>query len=112
MAEDMLRMKVNKKMLQQHMSTITQKVITLKDLTNIQTSMASRSTGNKLSSVVQQLHNVQGELIECLRNLYLTCMNFFAIYKVQLWRYLLMKKITSWAVFSGWTNEVSIRGLP
>ncbi len=37
----MLKMKVNKKLLQQHLSEVTSKIMILKDITNIHTTLAS-----------------------------------------------------------------------
>ena len=58
-AEGLLRMKVNKKLLQQHLSHTSGKVVTLKDITNIQTGF-SKPDENNLESVVSTLRKIEG----------------------------------------------------
>ena len=53
-------MKVNKKLLQQHLSETTGKVVTLKDITNIQTEL-SKPDENNLESVVNTLRKIEGK---------------------------------------------------
>ncbi len=62
-AEGMLRMKVNKKMLQQHLSVKTGKVVTLKDITNIQTGLHTHADGNNLEAVVARLRAIDGMVL-------------------------------------------------
>ena len=68
-AEDMLRMKVNKKLLQQHLSEVTGKTVILKDLTNIQTGLSSHCDGNDLKALVNRLEKIEGNTLL----LYCTC---------------------------------------
>ena len=68
----MLRMKVNKKLLQQHITKVTGKIVTLKDLTNIQTTLASQCDGNDLKALVNRLRGMEGDPRIC------TCMQGFA----------------------------------
>ena len=46
--EGLLKMKVNKKLLQQHLSVTAGMVVTLKDISNIQTGLVSKEDGNNL----------------------------------------------------------------
>ena len=59
-AEGLLKMKVNKKLLQQHLSETTGKVVMLKDITNIQTGL-SKPDENNLESVVSTLRKFEGK---------------------------------------------------
>ena len=52
-------MKVNKKLLQQHLSGSTGKVVTLKDITNIQTGLSKPDDSN-LESVINSLRKIEG----------------------------------------------------
>ena len=53
-------MKVNKKLLQQHLSETTGKIVTLKDnITNIQTGL-TKPDENNLESVVSTLRKIEG----------------------------------------------------
>ena len=54
-----------KKLLQQHMSNAAGKVIMLKDISNIQTSLHKKSDRNDLDSLVSKLKRVDGELHAC-----------------------------------------------
>lgn len=57
-------MKVNKKLLQQHLSQTTGKVITLKDITNVQTGLnQSHSDGNNLEILVAHLKALEGRSV-------------------------------------------------
>ena len=59
-AEGFLKMKVNKKLLQQHLSVTAEKVITVKDISNIQqTGLVSKEDGNNLNALVKKLRNVR-----------------------------------------------------
>ena len=49
-AQELIKLKVNKKLLQQHLSETTGKVVTLKDITNMQT-----SSQNPKNSSVEEL---------------------------------------------------------
>ena len=61
-AEELFRLKVNKKLLQQHLTNKTGKVITLKDLTNVQTGLhQSDSDGNNLEELVTRLKGIDGK---------------------------------------------------
>ena len=44
--EGFLKMKANEKLLQQHVSVTAGKVVTLKDISNIQTGLVSKEDGN------------------------------------------------------------------
>lgn len=55
-------MKVNKKLLQQHLSEATGKIITLKDITNIQTGTSKDDDGNNLETLVDRLRRMEGKL--------------------------------------------------
>ena len=62
-------MQVNKKLLQQHLNEKTGKIVTLKDISNIQTRMHSHVDGNDISSLVTRLRAITGMLldnIECM----------------------------------------------
>ena len=48
-AEGLLKMKVNKKLLQQHLSMTSQKVVT-KDISNIHTAVNKSTAGNDLEN--------------------------------------------------------------
>ena len=52
-------MKVNKKLLQQHFSVTTGKVVMLKDIRNIQTGLVSKENGNNLDTLVKKLRYVR-----------------------------------------------------
>lgn len=58
-------MKVNKKLLQQHLSETTGRVVTLKDITNIQTGL-TKPDENNLESVVSTLRKIEGILVNYL----------------------------------------------
>ena len=60
-AEVFLKMKVNTQLLQQHLSESTGKVITLKDLSNVQTSL-NKSDENSLENVISILQRIEGDL--------------------------------------------------
>ena len=58
-AQGMLKMKVNKKLLQQHLTEVTGKIVTLKDITNIQTGVV-QSEGNDIKALVNRLEAMEG----------------------------------------------------
>ena len=53
-------MKVNKKLLHQHLICNTGKVVTLKDITNVQTEIHQSSDSNNLDILVQCLKDIYG----------------------------------------------------
>ena len=55
-------MKVNKKLLQQHLSETTGKIVTLKDITNVQTGL-TKPDENNLESVVSTLRKIEGTFL-------------------------------------------------
>ena len=58
-AEGFLKIKVNKKLLQQHLSVTVGKVVTLKDISNIQTGLVRKENGNNLDALVKKLEICQ-----------------------------------------------------
>ena len=64
-------MKVNKKLLQQHLSVTVGKVVTLKDISNIQTGLVSKEDGNNLDTLVKKLRDMTGILISLFTYLYM-----------------------------------------
>ena len=56
-------MKVNKKLLQQHLSDTTGKVVTLKDISNVQTSINSHTDRNNIEALVARLQAIKGKLM-------------------------------------------------
>ena len=59
-AEGLLRMKVNKKLLQQHLSEATGQIVTLRDITNIRVGSNRNEDGNDLKSLVSRLRKLEG----------------------------------------------------
>ena len=59
-------LKVNKKLLQQHVSGSARKVITLKDISNIQGRLHEKSERNDLDVLLQKLKSVEGKVIYLL----------------------------------------------
>ena len=59
-AKVMLQMKVNKKLLQQHLSSSSGKTVTLRDLTNVQAELNATNTGNNLDALVMCLRELEG----------------------------------------------------
>ena len=53
-------MKVNKKLLQQHLSNTTGKVVTLRDITNVQAELHTSGNGNYLEALVKRLRQIEG----------------------------------------------------
>ena len=70
-AEVFLKMKVNKKLLYQHLSVTVGKVITVKDIRNIQTGLASKDDGNILDNLVKTLRDISSILISLFTYLYM-----------------------------------------
>ena len=54
-------MKVDKKLLQQHLSEKTGKIVTLKDLSNVQTSIRESSDRNDLGALTTLLRSIEGK---------------------------------------------------
>ena len=53
-------MKVSKKLLQEHLSSTSGKVVTLKDISNIQSEFGTKSSGNNLDDLVTHLRSIEG----------------------------------------------------
>ena len=56
----MLGLKVNKKLLQKYLSTVSGKPVTLRDITNIQVKLNASSNGNSLEALVKHLRQIEG----------------------------------------------------
>lgn len=57
----MLNLKVNKKLLQQHVSESTGKVVTLRDISNVQSvKPSSKEERNSLEAVITKLKTIEG----------------------------------------------------
>ena len=59
-ASSLLTMKVNKKLLQQHLSSTTGKVVTLKDISNIQSEVNCANSDSDLDALVTRLRANEG----------------------------------------------------
>ena len=59
--ENYLRLKVDKKLLQQHLSDQTGKVVTLKDISNVQTGVRESSDKNNLEALTARLRSIAGK---------------------------------------------------
>ena len=59
-AKELLHMKVNKKLLHQDLSEKTGKVVILKDISNIQMEISSKSNGNNIDALVTRLKAIDG----------------------------------------------------
>ena len=59
-ATSLLKMKVNKKLLQQHLTSTTGKVVTLKDISNIQSGVSAADSGSDLDALVTRLRESEG----------------------------------------------------
>lgn len=57
--QKLLKLKVNKKLLQQHVNDATGKVITLKDITNLQTKAKDIAKGNVIATI-NHLKDIKG----------------------------------------------------
>ena len=69
-AEGFLQMKV-KKLLQRHLSDTAVKVVTLKDISSIQTGLVTKEDGNNLDVLVMKLRDMSGILISLFTYLYM-----------------------------------------
>ena len=70
-----LQMKVNKKLLQRHLSDTAVKVVTLKDISSIQTGLVTKEDGNNLDVLVMKLRDMSGILISLFTYLYIIYVN-------------------------------------
>ena len=71
-ASSLLKMKVNKKLLQQHLSSTTGKVVTLKDISNIQSTVNAAEDIGDLNALVTHLRENEGiimHIISCFMTL-------------------------------------------
>ena len=59
----LLEMKVIKKLFQQHLICSTGKVVTLKDITNVETEIHQSSDSNNLDIIVQCLKDIYGRYV-------------------------------------------------
>ena len=59
--ENLLNLKVNKKLLQQLISNSSNKVVTLKYISNIQTGLRTKTDRNNLEALVTKLKAIDGE---------------------------------------------------
>ena len=59
-AKELLKLKVNKKLLQEHLSSTSGKVVTLKDISNIQSELGTKSSGNNVDDLVTHLRSNEG----------------------------------------------------
>ena len=59
-AAKLLEMEINKKVFQQHFTSSTGKVVTLKDITNVQSEIHQSSESNNLDTLVQYLKGMEG----------------------------------------------------
>ena len=59
-ARELLKLKVNKKLLQEHLSCTSGKVVTLKDISNMQSELGTKSSGNNLDDLVTRLRGIEG----------------------------------------------------
>ena len=55
-----VKLKVNKKLHQQHLSTKSDKVVTLRDISNIQSEVNKSSDSNDLEALVSRLRSIEG----------------------------------------------------
>ena len=62
-AKELFKLKVNKKLLQEHLSSSSGKVVTLKDISNIQLELGSKSNGNNLDDLVTRLRRIEGSFV-------------------------------------------------
>ena len=53
----------SRKLLQQHLSDTTGKVVTLKDISNVQTSINSHTDRNNIEALVARLQAIKGKLM-------------------------------------------------
>ena len=57
----LLKLKPNKKLLQQHLTESTEKVVLLKDISNIQTALCNKKDRNNLDALATKLRSIEGE---------------------------------------------------
>ena len=62
-AEGFLKMKVNKTLLQQHLSVTTGKVVTPTDISNMQTGLVSKENRNNQDALTKKLRDMSGIFI-------------------------------------------------
>ena len=55
-------MKVNKKLLQQHLTVTSNKIVTLKNISNIQSEANATDDGNNLTALVNRLREIEGKV--------------------------------------------------
>ena len=63
-AENLVKLKVNKKLLQQRLSLESGKIVTLKDISNLVTGMNAAEKGNDLQNTINNLQNQYGKFQE------------------------------------------------
>ena len=56
----LLKLKPNKKLLQQHISETTEKVVLLKDISNLQTALCNKKDRNNLDTLATKLKSIKG----------------------------------------------------
>lgn len=61
MAEDMMQLKSNKKLLNIRLQEISGKHVTLRDMTNMSANMRKSSEQNDLVAIVQRLNDIPGK---------------------------------------------------
>ena len=61
-AKSLLKMKVNKKLLQQHLTVTSNKIVTLQDISNIQSEANANDDGNNLTALVNRLREIEGKV--------------------------------------------------
>ena len=64
MAENLIKLKVNKKFLQQKLSIESGKIVTLKDISNLVTRMNAAEKRNDLQNTINNLQNQYGKFQE------------------------------------------------
>ena len=73
---ELLNLKVNKKLLQQHITGSAGKVVMLKDISNIQVGLNEESDRNDVDALLRKLKSVEGKLTSRA----LTHMQYFKLY--------------------------------
>ena len=64
MAENLIKLKVNKKLLQQNLSVESGKIVTLKDISNLVTRINAAEKCNDLQNTINNLQNQYGKFQE------------------------------------------------
>ena len=64
LAENLIKLKVNKKLLQQKLSIESGKIVTLKDISNLVTRMNAAEKRNDLQNTINSLQNQCGKFQE------------------------------------------------